>query len=266
MDSATLAPFAPLAPLARLACLACLACLASTAAAAVAYPTVTLTERNVLPIQGAIDEALADRFLRDSMQAPAPAPPRYVYIDSTGGSVDAGMRMLHEIRRANYTCIAERAYSMAFALLQACGARLVTPSALLMQHQISLGIEGDLHRVHSYLDGLRVREADLLELQARRLGLTVAALVARTTDEWWLMGANAIFRHGAADGGAHVACAPALLRRNRTIERVLLPARDPGRRAWPTPLEAYAEASVVVETFSRCPLLRTPLHTEVRAL
>ena len=216
-------------------------------------PTIVLTRHNFIAIQGDIHDDCADQFLRDSMLLAAKKRNRtqhYVFIDTFGGSVMAGNRILNEIQRAQYVCIADRAYSMGFVLLQACAERLVMPTATLMQHQMSLSIDGDIEYVHGYIRSLRSSEQSMNQMQATRLGLTLAAFDARIANEWWLFGAADIFRHRAADGLVDIVCAPELVRQNRTVVR---PA---------SPLKPQVS---IVETRSRCPLLRAPLHSQVRA-
>ena len=235
--------------------------IAATTPAVVTPPTIVLTPHNFIVIQGEIDDASADLFLRDSMllrAKPPPkqpkrsvhaSPPHYVFIDTPGGSVTAGSRILNEIQRAKYICIADRAYSMGFVLLQGCAERLVMPTASLMQHPMSLEIQGDLGSVRSYMRALQSSELGMSKMQAERLGLTLAEFEARTASEWWLFGAADIFNHRAADGLVEVVCAPSLIRQNRTIVRPSSPR---------APLMS-------IETRSRCPLLRAPLQMRITA-
>lgn len=221
-------------------------------------PTVVLTEHNFISVQGAIDENSADQFIRESMllsvtpSNTSDAALRYVFIDTPGGSVTEGSRMVSEIQRMNYTCIATRAYSMGFALLQACKVRLVTPMASLMQHQMTFTIQGEIERVQNYMAAFRPYSRALDRMQAKRLGLSEEAFNTRISNEWWLFGAAAIYRHNAADGVAEVACTPDLIRENHTVTRASSPST------------LTAVPMTVIETRSRCPLLRAPLHVEVR--
>lgn len=223
----------------------------SSSSATTLPPVVVLTQHNFIAIRGEIDEALADRFLRDSMLFRASqkvVPQRYVFIDTPGGSVAAGRRMLGEIRRAQYTCIADRAYSMGFVLLQGCADRLVMPTSTLMQHPLTLELTGDFGSVRSYVDALQRTEHEMVRLQAARLGLAAHEFEARTASEWWLLDAPDIFRHRAADGLVTVVCAPPVVRGNDTLVRPVV-----------------GTSQQIVETRSRCPLLRGVLHAQQRA-
>ena len=223
----------------------------SSSSATTLPPVVVLTQHNFIAIRGEIDEALADRFLRDSMLFRASqkvVPQRYVFIDTPGGSVAAGRRMLGEIRRAQYTCIADRAYSMGFVLLQGCADRLVMPTSTLMQHPLTLELTGDFGSVRSYVDALQRTEHEMVRLQAARLGLAAHEFEARTASEWWLLDAPDIFRHRAADGLVTVVCAPPVVRGNDTLVRPV------------------GTSHQIVETRSRCPLLRGVLLTQKRAV
>ena len=61
--------------------------------------------------------------------------PVYMYINSPGGFLDDGLQMIRLVRAVpNLTCIAENAFSMAFAILQACDVRAVLDTGSIMQH------------------------------------------------------------------------------------------------------------------------------------
>lgn len=205
-------------------------------------PLVSLNSINHLTIRGDVDDVSADQFLRASMLA-ARGSVRYVFISTHGGHVDAGNRIVREVRQKNYTCIADRAYSMGFVILQACGERLITPFASVMQHQISLHLGGDLARVHNYIEMVRAEERVLAQMQASRLRLTVEEFRRRTADEWWMFGED-IVKNGCADRIVDVTCTPALMRKNTTL------------------IQRAAPFVNVVHTYSRCPLVQEPLHSE----
>ena len=77
----------------------------------------------------------------------------YIYIKSPGGSVTSGNLFIEQIKSLsesgkNIHCIAEFAASMAFIILQSCPNRYGLFSSILMQHQISFGISGNLQNVN----------------------------------------------------------------------------------------------------------------------
>ena len=80
----------------------------------------------------------------------------YIYINSNGGNVLEGNDIIETIKFLdnsgyNVKCIAQKAYSMAFHILQHCPKRLITETSSLMQHQIKLAINDNYENIKSYL-------------------------------------------------------------------------------------------------------------------
>lgn len=60
---------------------------------------------------------------------------KYLLITSSGGDVDAGINLLNVMTtRQDIICISDLAESMAFTILQSCGVRLATDTAMFMTH------------------------------------------------------------------------------------------------------------------------------------
>ena len=79
----------------------------------------------------------------------------YIYISSPGGSVMEGMKIVDLIKSLEksgrqVSCISDFSASMAFIILQSCPKRLATFSSILMQHQMSLGLEGNIENVNTF--------------------------------------------------------------------------------------------------------------------
>lgn len=205
-------------------------------------PTVVLTPTNHLAVRGPIDDDLASAFV-DASQRTYPDV-MYVYIASPGGSVAAGERMVEEMQLRNYTCVVDSAYSMAFALVQACARRWIRSSGTMMQHRISVhDVSGDLAAVLSLLhhtDAIRQR---LDAMQAARVGLTVDAFVAKTATDWWLDATTAV-EAGCADTVVGITCS-----RELAAQRV--------QRTETTVVGFLATATV--REYSACPLVHEPV-------
>lgn len=211
------------------------------------YPpdTIVLTPTNHLAVVGTIDAASASAFVHAFQRHHASV--RYVYIDSYGGSVAAGKRMVVELKARNVTCVVETAYSMAFVLVQACAHRLVRVSGSMMQHQISIAnLQGELGKVLSQVRDVERRGRWLDRMQADRLNLTEQAFVARVANEWWLDAESAL-THRCADAIApFVACHATLLA--QTVKR--------------TETSSFASvATATIREFSACPLVSEPIRT-----
>lgn len=149
-----------------------------------------------------VDDAITALSNRDKTK------PFYIYLDSPGGEVFAGKRLLDYLSgdSENVTCIAANAMSMAFVTLQACPTRLVTPNAVLMSHGIQGGGQGDIKAIEKNLEIMKKLEALLNKISAERLKITIEELVKRHNPEYWIVGAEEILQANAADGVTSVTC------------------------------------------------------------
>jgi ATP-dependent protease ClpP protease subunit len=171
-----------------------------------ALPLLLLNATNYLAVHGPITAASADAFVQQALVQPQAL---FVYLDTGGGSIEDGLRMVQLLHQRPYRCIAQRAHSMGFALLQACKYRWVLPAASLMQHQPWVHLEGELPHLQARLAYVAQLEQQLVQLQAVRLGLAAEDFRHRTSHEWWLTGQMAVAQ-GAADAIVAVACTPHL--------------------------------------------------------
>ena len=111
---------------------------------------ITLTTTNSLLIKGPVTEETTTEFIY-ALNKMKNKHNIYIYLDTPGGSVEHGNKIVSEIQKYKLNCIAERAYSMGFVILQACKNRYITPYGRIMQHQISYGVSGEKGKVESYV-------------------------------------------------------------------------------------------------------------------
>lgn len=176
-------------------------------AAAPKSNVITLTSTNSTSIAGEVNSSSIDEVIT-SLKNRDKTKPFYIYLDSPGGEVFAGKRLLDALAgdSENVTCIAANAMSMAFVTLQSCPTRLVTPNAVLMSHGVQSGGQGDLRAMTKQLEIIKALELMLNTISANRLGITVEALDKLHNPEYWLVGAEAILKANAADGVTAVTC------------------------------------------------------------
>jgi ATP-dependent Clp protease, protease subunit len=134
----------------------------------------------------------------------------WFYINSPGGFVEDGDKLIsymdyRQNSGTNITCIVETAHSMAFHIVQRCHLRLVTPSAKMMQHQISFGIQGELTKINSYTQMINSISERLSREAAERIGITLEEFTTKFQQDWWLYGQD-IVKANVADGIALVGC------------------------------------------------------------
>ena len=132
--------------------------------------TIQLNTTNILTIRGTIDDSVANQFVYD-LNKNIDRNTKYVYLDTNGGSVSAGIRIVDEIQKYNLNCIAHKAYSMGFVILQACKNRYITPYATVMQHQISYGVANEKAKIESYVNFIDQIGNKLDKMQSDKIGL-----------------------------------------------------------------------------------------------
>tara|TARA_Y100000816_G_scaffold291655_1_gene283708 strand:- start:1190 stop:1897 length:708 start_codon:yes stop_codon:yes gene_type:complete len=197
---------------------------------------ITLNTKNSLLIRGQINEQTATDLIFD-INKRENKNKLYLYLDTNGGSVDAGNKIINEIQKYNISCVASKAISMGFVILQSCHKRFVTPMATLMQHQMSYGISNEKEKVESYVKFIGQIGKHLEDMQAKRIGINPYEFKIRTFNDWWLFGDNAI-KENCADNTANVKCSTTLTNQTYNIE--------------------YGPTTYV---FSKCPLITGPIET-----
>lgn len=138
----------------------------------------------------------------------------YVYINSNGGSVLNGNDIIENIKFLNntghnITCIAQKAYSMAFHIFQHCNQRYITSSSTLMQHQMSLNVNGNYQNIKTYLQMIENINQQFIEYSSKKMQITNSEFKNNIMNDWWFYGENAI-HHKAADKIVTIGCEPKL--------------------------------------------------------
>lgn len=178
---------------------------------------IKLTPKNSLLIRGQINDKTATDFVFE-LNKRHNKKGLYVFLDTNGGSVDAGNKIINEIQKYNISCIANKAISMGFVILQSCHTRYVTPLATLMQHQMSYGVANEKEKVESYVNFIKQVGDHLTQMQANRIGLNPYEFKVRTFNDWWIFGEN-IIKENCADKIVNVRCNPALTNETYSLEQ-----------------------------------------------
>tara|TARA_Y100001970_G_C14139693_1_gene806378 strand:- start:766 stop:1467 length:702 start_codon:yes stop_codon:yes gene_type:complete len=195
---------------------------------------IQLNNENFLVIKGPIDDMIASNFVYE-LNKKKNKNNTYVYLDTPGGELESGNIILDEIQKYNLSCIAEKAYSMGFVLLQGCKKRYITKYAKVMQHQLSYGIQNELEKINSYSKFINEIDEELNRMQADKIKMKHEDFKLKTFNEWWLFG-NKIIDENVADKMVNVLCTKEITEKNQTI--------DLG--AW-----RYI--------YSKCPLIKNPI-------
>tara|TARA_Y200000002_G_scaffold349835_1_gene326745 strand:- start:3998 stop:4606 length:609 start_codon:yes stop_codon:yes gene_type:complete len=177
------------------------------------FKEIILNSTNHVVVRGSIDSDVASSFIYKLNTLASKDV--FVYLDTPGGSVESGNKMLMEIQKYNLSCIADRAYSMGFVLLQGCKNRYIRPYSRIMQHQISYGIQNEKGKIDNYANFIDQIEDELVEMQSSKIGLNKDRFRLRTMNEWWMMGKYAI-ENNCADEIVDIFCDSKLVKQNET--------------------------------------------------
>lgn len=154
---------------------------------------IELNNDNLVNIYGPINSESAKKFNNDIMNKTKTSKTINVYIKSPGGSVMDGNNIITTInmlKEKKYTinCITGFSASMAFIIMQSCSNRYGLPHVTMMQHQMSLGIKGEINRVNSYLNYISYIKHKLNKMQSDRIGIRYEVFNDMIKDEWWVYG------------------------------------------------------------------------------
>lgn len=206
---------------------------------------IELNKQNLITLRGEIDEQLTSEIIGKINKFSNGQV--YLYITSPGGSVIEGLQIIDQLqtlahRGIKLSCIADFAASMAFVIFQSCPTRYVTTSSILMQHQMSLRLKGNLENINTYLDFIKDIDMDLDELQANKLKMPVEDFKKKINNDWWL-NYKSIIKSNAADSIAVVVCNSELVDMTEDVVKSTLLVEVKAR-------------------FSKCPISREP--TEIK--
>lgn len=185
---------------------------------------ITLQKNNFISMDNTIDDANVE--LWSNQMNKLTSNPIYIYIDSTGGNVDAGLQFINnmnwQIKQGKIiNCIGKSAYSMAFVIFQNCSNRYVITSSTLMQHQMSLSnLKGPLNNLMNYLEMIHSISNELDINICKRLGLSLEDYRNKIKNDWWLTGNTALLNK-VADEIVIVGCDPELYNINYVKEDLI---------------------------------------------
>jgi ATP-dependent protease ClpP protease subunit len=179
---------------------------------------IMLDETNVVTLRGKIDSDTTARFILDIMLIDS--PDIYIYLITPGGSVTHGHQIINVINALNQTgkkiyCVGDMVNSMGFSILQSCPIRYIRTNSVLMQHQMSLGLDGPIEQIRARLNFTEQIENTISSLQYERLGMGKIQFNNLINNDWWLYGENAL-HHNVADELVNVLCSKELLLSNHT--------------------------------------------------
>jgi ATP-dependent protease ClpP protease subunit len=211
------------------------------------FKSITLEPNNFIAVVGSINSVNVNMWIRNISSIENQKI--YVYINSNGGSVEAGQKLIDQFAYLQQKgiiieCVAQNAYSMAFQILQSCDKRYITPSATVMQHQMSVSeLGGQFENLLNYLTMIKQMSNDLDTIAAKRIGISYTDYKLKTSTDWWLYGEE-IIRNNVADEIVYVGCGKKLYETFNYKEKVDFDVTPDG----------YLELKKTKSTIDLCPL------------
>jgi ATP-dependent Clp protease protease subunit len=204
---------------------------------------IELKKDNFVTLRETIDQDSSSKLLSKLNVIESKYEQIYLYINSPGGEVMAGLEIINYIKSLQQrskivTCIVHNAMSMAFVIFQYCSQRYILYSSTLMQHQMSLGVKGKLYDINSRLSYINSLENRLNQDQALRLNMTVDNFTKLIQNDWWLYSED-IISNNAADKIVTIYCSF-----ENFDETILVQTM-------------FGDISI---RYSACPLINYPLH------
>jgi ATP-dependent Clp protease protease subunit len=163
---------------------------------------IELKKDNFVSLRETINQESSSRLLSKLNSIETKHNVIYLYINSPGGSVIAGMEIINYIKglqsqSKQIICIAHNAMSMAFVIFQYCSERFILYSSTLMQHQMSLGVKGKLYDINSRMSYLNSLETNINQHQATRLNLSLDNFTRLIQNDWWLYSEDILLNNAA---------------------------------------------------------------------
>jgi ATP-dependent protease ClpP protease subunit len=180
-----------------------------------ALKNINLNTDNIILVKNEINDETVS-YAIDKIQNSKNATNLILYLDTPGGKVEDGLQLINEVQKNNMTCIAQRAYSMGFAILQSCKHRYLLPTGKVMQHQISFGFGDSLYKIENYISYVNQMNSYLTELQSKKIKIDPRLFREKTSNDWWLFGMNAVFNN-VVDELVNVECSKKLIQSNYTL-------------------------------------------------
>jgi ATP-dependent Clp protease protease subunit len=172
----------------------------------------------------------------------------YLFLNTPGGSVSAGMHMIAHIKAIpqEVKTITAFAASMGFITVQDLGERLILPNGVLMAHRARGGVEGQIPgelnaRAKFHTDAIVQIEQSV----SARMGISHDAYAKLVLNEYWVEGQLAVDAH-AADRVVLVNCSNSL---NEEVTQIVNTQFGPAEVVW-----------------SACPMILAPLRINLERM
>ncbi len=186
---------------------------------------IMLNPNEFISIRDEITKESIDKNLKEFTNTLTYTKNPIIYIDSGGGSVMDGERLIHQMKYLQnegikVTCIANKAYSMAFHIFEMCDYRYIMEYSTLMSHQMSLGLRRmEFKNMKNYLHMIELMDTKLNKQVANRIEMDYDSYFQKIRNDWWIYGDEAI-ELKLADEVVYVSCNPSLFQMDVSTKQV----------------------------------------------
>lgn len=186
---------------------------------------INFTGTNVCSLIGTVDRnsvqelklCFADKVVKRGRKT----YPLYLYINSGGGDVAAGLDFIEYAENIpNLHTVTKFAASMAAAIVEHLpGKRYITKHGVMMFHRARGSVSGQFEKgeLESRLRLWKSIIRKFEQVQADRIGITLKEYKKRRKDEWWVYGSDNISQN-TADEIKSLTCSPYLMKQFKEVK------------------------------------------------
>jgi len=185
---------------------------------------VTLTANNFVSLIGPVSRNSVDDLIKsfnskNILEYIQEEGKIILYINSPGGSVFAGNHLVQYIKtlqsqNISVDCVGQNFMSMGFVIMQSCSKRYAMFDSIGMQHQMSLGMKGNLENFKTHFNLIERVNAMLIDMEIKKIGISKADYLENILSDWWSYGIENV-ENNIVDDLINVKCTP-----NVMIERL----------------------------------------------
>jgi ATP-dependent protease ClpP protease subunit len=162
--------------------------------------TIDLNDTNYVTLIGEIDDTSYEKFISDLISIESKLV--YIYIDSPGGSMVFGIKMINAVNEmvnnnTQIECIAMNAMSAAFTFFQNCPVRYITKNSVLMQHQPTIRFNGSIANAEYILNVSKYYEKLYNEIDLEKINITSELYNEFIRNDWYISGQDALYFNAA---------------------------------------------------------------------
>ena len=175
---------------------------------------IKLTADNTIILDGVVTSSSVAYVIKEMIKKDALLEkelPMYLYLNSPGGSVNAGIDLIMALPAFDreIITISKFAFSMAFSIAVRGDRKYILKYGTMGQHQASLGVQGYLSEVESRVQFIKEMMKLVNEEEAEIVGLSLEDFLDKIMIEWWSFGKKAV-ENKVADAVIEIVCEDSL--------------------------------------------------------